>query len=103
MSVSKHGLSKHESHWQRLGSGLPPLRRVVVAVAMLDPVMGFAPRFFFPEGRKGLEIIHQEFARLERGMTVLRGHRLQHDAIAGFETPYPVNHGDAGQGPARSR
>ena len=47
--------------------------RLVVALAGVDPAFALGRRFLLPEGRFGLQPIHDEFARREGFAAVLRG------------------------------
>ncbi len=69
-------------------SRLGPARggRIIMALR-LDPAGAAGAFLALPERRIGLEIIHQEFSRLERGLPVLRGRHDQHDVLPRRDAP----------------
>src|ERR1700744_1038795 len=74
---------------------LPARRGFLVGGVLLAPVGSAGALFLFPEGRVGLQIVHQEFARFERGAAMGRGHAYEHDTIARSQQPHAMDDRDA--------
>src|SRR5581483_8435925 len=64
----------------------PARRRLRVAFARLDPtLLAAGTLLLLPEGRPGLEVVHQELGGGKGGLAVRRGRDHQHDVVAGQE------------------
>src|SRR5262245_56651248 len=90
--------------WLAWPSGLGPAARgVIVVSAGLDPVVAALAFLVLPSRAACLEIVHQEFGGLERGLAVARGGYHQHDILAGRDATGAVDDGQPVQRPARHR
>src|ERR1700750_2374668 len=81
------------------GSG-PARGGCVVMVAGFYPALAFLALLALPERRAGLEIVHQEFRRLEGRLPVRRRGHHQHDVFARSDAAEAVDDGQALQRPA---
>src|SRR3979490_1317994 len=69
--------------WRASPSGFGPARGGgIVVAARIDPAGAFGAFLTLPERRVGLEVIHQELRRLERGLPVFRCRQHQHDIFS---------------------
>src|SRR6185369_3777806 len=91
----------HTGSLRRRGSSLPALRGGVVAFASVDPAAAPGRVFLLPERRPGLEVVHDELARLERLAPVRARDAHQHDAVARNQRAHAVDHERVEELPAR--
>src|SRR6185312_16093015 len=81
----------------------PTLHVVIVRGAGLDPALAVRPALLLPEGRAGLQIVHQEVGRLEGRPAMLGGGGDEHDRLARLDRAVAVHHQQVLHGKSRAR